>query len=174
MLTFNQEYYSEFCFDCFDNTCTGRQDAGKAISSINYRSGWTHTAGAAQCVCDVILTPSCGLDPTANCINVVFITDGRSNDPTRDVCSDIQCVHNRFGVNTYAIGITDHVDQNELECITNNSHNPGEFHLFNFQSFKEFEDTLDEIVTVLTHADADNPYVCVDPETAVGTESCSR
>ena len=173
VMTFNHEYYVEFCFDCFDNTCSGRLDAGTAIKTIDYRAGWTHTGGAAQCVCDFMLTPTCGVDPAASCIDVVFITDGQSNDPNRDVCADIQCLHNRFGVNTYAIGITNNVDQDELECITNNSLNPGEFHLFNFDSFDEFENTLNDIVQVLLDPNPNNPFVCIDPETAVGTESCN-
>ena len=106
VMSYDHEYFIEFCFNCFENTCAGRIATASAIENINYYHGdgtrYTHTGGAAQCVCDVILTPSCGLDPAANCVNVVFITDSQSNDPNRDVCNDIRCLHNRFGVNTFA------------------------------------------------------------------------
>ena len=176
VMTFNHEYYVEFCFNCFDNTCSGRLDAGTAIRSINYRGGWTHTGGAAKCVCDFMLTQACGVDPAANCIDVVFITDGQSNDPNRNVCDDIRCLHNRFGVNTYAIGITNNVDQDELECIVDNAVGPGQFHLFNFNSFNEFQTTLNEILVVLTTPNPNgNAYTCIDPQTAAGTDSsCIR
>ena len=173
VMTFDHDYYVEFCFDCFDNTCLGRLDAGIAMSSINYRHGWTHTAGAATCACDFLLTSTCGLDPTANCIDVVFITDGHSNDPSLDICTEVQCLHNRFGVNTYAIGITNSINEAELDCITNNSIQPGKFHLFNFDTFDEFNEVLDEIIVVLANPDPNAVYTCVDPQDRVGTESCT-
>ena len=84
MMTFDHEYYVEFCFDEYDNTDQGRAGAGIGIGTTPYvRPGqdagtrWTHTAGAAQCACQYMLTPTCGLtDPAADCINVIFITDG--------------------------------------------------------------------------------------------------
>ena len=108
-MTFDHKYFPEFCFDCYGNTRDGRAAIANAILSINYNRNYgiqyTHTAGAIDCVCDVLLTESCGLDPAANCIDVVFITDGLSNDPNRDVCTESRppnmlCLHNRFGVNT--------------------------------------------------------------------------
>lgn len=172
VLTFNQDYYVEFCFNCFDNTCGGRVAAGERIKNIQYRGGWTHTAGAAQCVCNAILNETCGLHPDANCIDVVFITDGRSNDPKRKVCTEIECLHER-GINTFAIGITDYVNQDELECIAENALDPNEVHLFNFDSFEDFEAILYDIVNILTDPDPNNEYVCADPTTIVGTDGCT-
>ena len=182
VMTFDHEYFVEFCFNCFDNTCTGRQDTRAAFLSIvkdANRDGirFTHTGGAAQCVCNVILTESCGLDPAANCIDVVFITDGQSNDPNRDICSDILCLHNRFGVNTFAIGI-DNANMTELQCITDNDNNIGgdAFHLFNFLSFDEFETIFQELVEVLLIGASDpngNPYTCIEPQLGAGTVACS-
>ena len=178
VMTFNQEYFVEFCFNCFDNTCIGRGDAGKAMRSIVYRSGATYTAGAAKCACEFFLSGSCGLDIAANCIDVVVITDGRSNDPARDVCTEVQCLHNRFGVNTYAIGITNNVNQAELDCITNNSLNPGQSHLFSFNSFDEFNQALDDIIVVLSNPVPNQNgdiYTCIDPQpdNGLGTSSCT-
>ena len=181
VMTFDHEYFVEFCFNCFQNTCSGRQDTRHAFLAIVYganRSGtrFTHTGGAAQCVCDVILTPSCGLDPAATCVDVVFITDGRSNDPNRDICTDILCLHNRFGVNTFALGIENYYYP-ELQCITDDDNNIGgdAFHLFDFPTFDAFEETFQNLTAVLASGSSDpngDPYVCIDPQHGVGTVAC--
>ena len=176
VMTFDHEYFVEFCFNCYDNTCGGRVAAGEAMASVDYdfnRSGtrYTHTGGATRCVCDFMLTPTCGLDPAANCIDVVYITDGRSNDPNRDVCQDIQCLHSRFGVTTYAIGIGN-ISTPELECISDAD--PGEYHLFNFDTFDEFFTTFEELVDILLSGDVSptgDPYVCIGTQ-GVGTRPC--
>lgn len=118
-----------------------------------------------------MLSPTCGVDPVANCIDVVFLTDGESNDPSRDVCSDIRCLHNRFGVNTFAIGIDD-ASLPELECISDAD--PGEYHLFNFLEFDDFYDLFRELVQELVTAAA-NPtsqYTCIDAQGGLGTDNC--
>ena len=172
IMTFNHEYYVEFCFDAFDNTCLGRFDAGRAISQVNYRSGASHTGGAIQCACDFMLSPDCGLPPGANCIDVVVITDAQSNGP-RPVCDQVQCLHDHYGVNTYAIGI-ENANQNELNCISDDSSDPARFNLFNFDSFAEFQSTFNDLIILLT---TPNPltntyYACIDPQTSLGTNTC--
>ena len=169
-MTFNHDYHVEFCFNCFENTCSGRGDIAEAMINIEYRGGLTHTGGAAKCACDVLLSESCGVDPSANCIDVVFITDGQSNDPTRDVCTEIQCLHNRFGVNTYAIGIGNGVDQNELDCITEASNTMG---IFNFDSFLDFESALNKIINerFLTNS---SEYTCIDPQEGPGSDGACK
>ena len=175
VMTFDHEFYVEFCFDCFDNTCAGRVAAGDAVRSIPYyRPGssgvrFTHTGGATQCICDYVLTSSCGIYSSANCIDVVYITDGRSNDPRLNVCKVVKCLHNQRRVNTYAIGIA-RADPVELQCIIDDDINQNVFHLFNFDSFDDFEDTIDTLIEVLQQGGTD--YVCVDPQTPLGTESC--
>ena len=176
-MTFDHEYYVEFCFNCFDNTCGGRVAASTAMRNINYsfnRQGerYTHTGGAAECVDDVILSLSCGVEPTASCIDVVFLTDGRSNDPNREVCTDILNLRNRFGVNTFAIGI-DNAFQDELVCISEAV--PGEVHLFNFLDFDDFEREFLRIRDVLLAGSLDpndDPYVCIDPQVGEGVDGC--
>ena len=121
--------------------CSKCNQHGSVRGGIRY----THTAGAAQCVCDFMLSPTCGVDPTASCIDVVFLTDGKSNDPSREICSDIRCLHNRFGVNTYAIGI-DNAHLPELLCITDDDIDVGSLHLFNFHSFDDFEEAFHDVV----------------------------
>ena len=176
VLTFDHEYFVEFCFDCFDNTCSGRLDAGSAIRKIQFhRPGarFTHTAGAAKCVCDLILTTKCGLDADASCIDVVFITDGRSNDPYRNVCDDVSCLHNRYGVNTIAIGIGD-VDKQEINCIGEGDIGYGQY-AYNFYSYYEFENVLQEIVYILSTSYDDysgEPFACPNPRPPQGAEGC--
>ena len=179
VMTFDHEYFVEFCFNCFDNTCSGRLEASTAMSSIIYshnREGtrYTHTGGAAQCVCDYMLSPTCGIPLDANCVDVIFITDAQSNDPNRDVCSDILCLHNRPGAKTFAMGIGI-PDPAELECITDTDDiDPNTFSFFNFASFDEFEIFFRDVVELLI-MEAGNPdsdFVCINPEAALGTNGC--
>lgn len=166
VVTFNHNYHVEFCFNCFDNTCTGRLSTYIAMSNITYQGGWTHTGGAAKCACDVILNETCGVDRTASCIDVVLITDGHSNDPSREVCREIQCLHTRFGVNTYAIGIGNRVNQAELNCIHNTSN---VMSIFSYNSFNYFSTSLNETIKRLNST---TNYTCIDPHTEIGVESC--
>lgn len=170
-MTFNQDYYVEFCFNCFDNTCNGREEVGDAMKAIRYRRGSTYTGGAAKCVCDVMLSSRCGVASSANCIDVVFITDGWSNGP-RDVCTEVKCLHNRGGVNTFAIGIGNY-NQEELNCISEQS-NP-QYSLFDFDDFDDFVATLDQVLTILNTPDplTQEEYTCVNPQTVVGVNKCT-
>ena len=74
----------------------------------------------------------CGLPIAANCIDVVFLTDGRSNDPSLDVCTEIRCLHNRRGVNTFAMEL-----MQELECIVDPDLGLDDYHVFDFLSFDD-------------------------------------
>ena len=123
MMMFNNKHYLDFCFDCFDNDCDGRRAARDRITSIPYRRGGTHTAAATQCACDNILTPSCGFEANATnevCLDVIYITDGRLNDPVLDVCDAVNCLYNNMSntdVTVYAFGIGN-ANEEELNCIT--------------------------------------------------------
>ncbi len=164
VMTFNREFHLEFCFNCFNNDLAGRDSARQAISRIRYRGGATHTAGAAQCVCNELLKTGCGLKSDANCIDIVFVTDGHSNDPTQQICDEIRCIHNHYlNINTYAIGIGNY-DQNELNCIAQSS---SDFSIFEFENFDEFEDELDEVVDRLLQSALTNGiYTCVNPSSS--------
>ena len=170
VMTFDHEYYVEFCFDKHAaNTHIGRVEAGNEIKSIPYvRPGqgpgtrWTHTAGAAQCACEYMLNPTrnCMNDLDPECVSVVFVTDGQANDPTRDVCTEIRCLHRRRGVNTFAIGIGNQ-DELQLECMRENNLELDEYHLFNFDTFPELEEQLELIIRRLTDP-TNTDYTCVD------------
>ena len=119
VMTFDHEYFVEFCFNCHRNTCGGRSEARTAMRNINYgfnRDGtrYTHTAGAAQCVCDFMPPLRAVLTPSLIASRCSF--SSRTANRTT-VCSDIRCLHNRFGVNTFAIGIDD-ASTAELDCIS--------------------------------------------------------
>ena len=157
LITFSSTVNLEFCFDCFQNTYSGRQDAQSAIRNAPYRGGATRTAGTARCICEDLIHSSCGIDPTLSpaCLDVVFITDGKSNDPTLDVCQEVRCLHNRYGVNTYAIGINSGngfqptYNQAELDCI---DHYSDAISAFNYESFSDFEDSITSITRRLINA----------------------
>ena len=171
LITFSSYVNLEFCFNCFENTYLGRQEAKSAIENTPYQGGGTHTAGAARCVCEEMLTSSCGIDSSQPlCLDVVFITDGKSNDPNLDVCEEVRCLHNRHDVNTYAIGISSGsgfqqtYDQEELDCITNYS---DEFSAFQYESFDEFESSITKIIVRLANALPTSPESCVNRDASL-------
>ena len=173
-MTFDHKFQLEFCFDCFDNTCDGRRQTKNAIKGMQYRGGWTHTAGATECACSVLLSASCGLPADAVCIDVVFITDGVSNDPTREICDEVECLHNRFGVNTYAMGIGSYTDKNELQCISSASSTTN---IFSFDTFDEFVNAMNRVIQRLIDPPPDatsGQYECLDPQDheGPGGQSC--
>ena len=177
VMTFDHEYFVEFCFDEYDNTPLGRINAGADISSIQYihegqepGTRWTHTAGAAQCVCNYMLTHACGLPGDTSCIDVVFITDGHANDPNYDVCTEIKCLHspNRRGVNTFAIGIGNR-NELKLECMIDTDLALDEYHLFNFPTLDELETQFNATLDLLLNPDPQNPHTCVATDVDPGS-----
>ena len=161
LITFSSYVNLEFCFDCFENTYQGRENAQSAIKNAPYRGGGTYTAGAARCVCEDLLQSSCGIDTSPACIDVVFITDGKSNDPSLDVCEEVRCLHNRVGVNTYAIGMNSGnryqptYNQAELDCI---DHYSDVVNAFKFSSFTEFEESITSITMRLINATQEGSF----------------
>ena len=145
VMTFDHKFELEFCFNCFDNDLFGRQSMSTTIKNIQHRRGFTHTAGATQCACTNLLHQSCGLPYSASCIDVIYITDGKSNDPNLEVCQEIQCLHSRGNVNTFAMGIGN-FNSAEIQCIAQSSN---DFNVFEFESFTEFEEVLREVVELL-------------------------
>ena len=157
VLTFNREFNLEFCFNCFKTDILGRFYARQTIRDIPYRGGATHTAGAVRCVCDKILQPDCGLEfSDDSCVDVVLITDGQSNDPQRDICSEVDCLHShRLKVNTYSLGINNY-NVNELNCIQESSNS---FSVFEYESFDDFYASVLNIRTRLTDP-SNEQYTC--------------
>ena len=163
LITFSSYVNLEFCFNCFDNTAVGRGAVKSAIESVAYRGGSSYTGGTVQCVCEELLSSQCGSSRSPDCLDVVFITDGKSNDPNLEVCDEVHCLHNRLAVNTYAIGISSGAgfsrtyDVNELNCITEFS---DLFSAFQYESFDDFEQSIEHIQLLLLQVLPNSPQSC--------------
>ena len=160
LMTFNERRWLEFCFNCFDNTLAGRTAAGRAIANTVYRDGWTHTGQAARCVCNELISyQKCGLSQFS-CIDVVFITDGRSNGPL-NVCEEVKCLHNNQLriINTYAMGIKNY-NETEIKCISKHS----KFEtVFSFESFDEFQEYMKNVTTrIFNNLVTQGQYSCLN------------
>jgi hypothetical protein len=172
-ITFSDIINLEFCFDCYQNTYTGRSNVVSAIRNITYRGGGTHTGATARCVCNELLQPACGIDyliAHPNSLDVVFITDGKSNDPRLEICDEVRCLHRRYGVDTYAIGINSGAgyipsyNRTELDCITNYSDLTS---VFEYDSFTAFETSLQDIVDRLITALPNSPESCARLDSSI-------
>ena len=179
-MIFSHERHLQFCFNCHDNTCTGRKAAARAVKDIRYRGGSTHTALATKCACDTILSTSCGFNTTAACLDVIYVTDGYSNDPYRSVCPTVRCLHDRNNtdVKVYAFGIGDNVNETELACITGSAdYNLWGNRLFRVPTYQSFSESIESI----SEAVFENPMIstgCFTSHAAVEPgvsfeESCS-
>ena len=154
VMTFNHQFKLEFCFNCY-----GRGEVGNAIKDIIYRGGGTNTAGASKCACDELLTPQCGLDCDANCIDVVYITDGGSNDPSLEVCEEVKCLHNHVrGVNVHVVGIGSY-NQNELNCIENSSRG---ISLFKYDTAADFNQAIGDVAAKLQRFSSTYQCTCAN------------
>ena len=172
VMTFNHNYSVEFCFDCHENNCEGRREIRDDMRRIQHRSGHTYTAGAARCACNFMLSDDCGFVDQDACIDVVIVTDGRSNDPpgrNSDVCKEITCLQNKTlfpeaQVNVFVFGISNYVNERELECLTSLSIEPLPQHIFNFTTFDKFVRTLNYTIIAINGTDV----ACIDPPNVAG------
>ena len=187
VLTFSEYHYVEFCFDCFTSSCNGRDRARDAMADITYRAGLTFTGEATECACHHVLKPKCGfpdlLTENTACLDVVYVTDGRSNG-YKDVCNSVQCLYdlenNGVELNVFAFGIGDY-NIDELQCITrNNSNNYAENKIFEVDNFTHFADAINSISRDVfsTTVGANIPGVpdCFTINTAdgIGDDDCSN
>ena len=155
VMTFSHTFKLEFCFNCFDSSDHNSRAARfNRIENIPYRRGATRTGGAARCVCDELLDPSCGLPSNASCIDVIFITDGHSNDPSLEICDEVKCIHDHteyITINTHSIGIAS-ANPAELECIEKTD---GVNSAFEYDNFDDFKQSIDDIINkIQTNSDA--------------------
>ena len=158
MMVFNDFLFLEFCFDCFDNDWGGRRAVRDKIRNIPYRGGRTHTGSATQCACETVLTPDCGFeasDTNEACLDVVYITDGHSNDldPEMNICQTVECLHNQSNadVNVYVFAIGDNVNETELSCIAGSSNRNHQGNaIFRVPDFQAFSDAIDDLPAVFT------------------------
>ena len=150
----------DFCFNCYSSN---KVLAAQAILDATYQRGGTNTGAAAKCICSHLLHPNCGISVDPNCLDVIFITDGKSNDRSLEICDEVACLHNRYGVNTYAVGIksgsSGSYDPAELNCISDQSDMLSQFE---YMDFDDFDRSITEIVTRLTSGDPS--YTCTRPK----------
>ena len=171
-MTFSNTHFLEFCFNEFDNDCAGRLAARRAIRSIRYRGGATHTAEALQCAFEHILTPNCGLPLDAECVSIVFFTDGMSNGPG-NVCEVVKQLKANYKFESYSIGIGSSTNREELRCLASDA---DEVNLFQFPTFGQFVQELGMIESVFAHTG----YTCLNapdskPSETIGFGSdCSK
>ena len=153
VITFGTYIYHEFCFKCkFQKNKIALKEA---IKNIPFHGGSTRTGEAVKCACDNILTIPCGLPKRKKyrrCpapIDVVIITDGKSNGPL-DVCEEVKCFssHNFYDITTFSIGIGNTPDTDELQCIRDLDHDAGHI-FFDIKSFDELEDLIEEVIKYL-------------------------
>ena len=195
-MTFSDKHYIEFCFNCFDNDCSGRDNARDAMKDIPYRGGWTHTGQATQCACDVMLSNQCGFptiielnEPDAICLDVIYVTDGLSNGP-KNVCNAVECLYDLedrgVELTVYAFGV-DEFSEEELRCITRLQNAVDHPHniIFKVQSFYAFANAINKIAQVfgsLTESSDSTPpptaHTCFTShhlnEYGIGTDECIR
>ena len=195
VMTFSHEHFIEFCFNCFNNDCNGRDDARDAMRNVRYRGGMTHTGEATQCACDSLLTSRCAFPdmtsfngPGAVCLDVIYITDGHSNGP-QNVCEKVQCLYdfeldergnanNLFHLNVFAIGI-DNYDITELNCITRtlgpvNNYTNRKNTAFTFQNFTLFEMAINGIGQSFDNPINDQTCFAIHSITGTDTDDCSK
>lgn len=157
MMTFNQHFHLEFCFDCYENDRLGRNSLSRAIKNISHREGQTYTAAAARCACMEVLNETCGLPDDAECIDIIMITDGRSNDPFLQICEEVKCLHQR-GMNTYVIATGDH-NNDEIECIRQED-NAMHYLLGNHTHIDEIEKIFVDAISIL-QTNASDDFSCI-------------
>ena len=168
-MTFSHEHFIEFCFNCFDNDCEGRDDARDRMQSIEYRDGWTHTGEATQCACDCMLTTECGFPdlttfsgPGAVCLDVIYVTDGRSNGPY-NVCEKVACLYDleqrRVELTVFAFGIGTNVGDSELRCITKSQQTASQIDnaIFKVNTYEHFATAIEAIGSIFEPNTTPNP-----------------
>ena len=150
LINFSSKIKLEFCFNCYEDNIWGRIAASEAINNIEYMGGLTKTGETAKCICDKVLNKECGISTMPDCLRVIFITDGKSNDPKHKVCEEIKCLHKMTGVSTIALGIKGH-DKDEIRCITEAS---DDSQIFEYKTFEEFKKSINELIETITNGEA--------------------
>ena len=157
VMTFGSHIYHEFCFKCSAND---KGQIQEAIKNISYHGGWTHTGEAIRCACNNILTIPCGLPRRKNyrkCpapIDVVIITDGKSNGPL-NTCYEAGCFHNQtfYDISTFSIGIGYKYNITELMCLEDVRGDDATHNVFDIDDFDQLEELFYHIVDYLKTPD---------------------
>ncbi len=150
LLKFSSAAYLEFCFDCYSND--ERDKLRDRIIKTEYLGHSSFTGYATRCANSFVFgeSNSCG-DHDGRCVDIIFVTDGRSSDRAFiNVCDQVECLHRNplisDRLNIYALNIgTSALD--EAQCITKYSQlTDGSSPIFNFNSI---DDLIIELNTVI-------------------------
>ena len=154
LITFSRDIILEFCFNCFTNTLSGRTAATNAIKGAQYQGRATNTGSTVRCIKDDILKENCGITANPNCLDIIFITDGKSNDGHRHkVCDEMKQLNDIHGIHTFGIGINSGpgyartYDEDELDCLSKDNEN---LIGFEYDSFDDFKQSIEGITATLT------------------------
>ena len=143
VMSYSSYVYKNYCFSCDQNNILTRYNA---IKSIPFLNNMTASGDAVQCACDYMLNSPCGfpraIGKNAPEVDVILITDGRSNRG-KDVCTAANCWSSFYNINVFTIGIGNHVNYRELDCIKGDISNGGS--LFNLKDFKELLTLLTDV-----------------------------
>ena len=142
VMSYSTEIHHEICFNCNQSD---RHQLKLAVEAIRHHSAMTHSGEAIQCACDYMLSSQCGFPTiTSPPVDVIFLTDGRSNGPKK-VCDATKCL-NRFDSSVFAIGIGATIDYDELYCIVganrNNDHILTPVNIKDITALKQLRDAI--------------------------------
>ena len=139
VMSYGSRLERDICFNCDQ---TDRSKLYQALRSVVFHnSGTTRSGDAIQCACDYMLSRSCGyFNEPSSITDVIFLTDGQSNSGA-DVCVATNCIPD--GVNVVSIGVGNHINYDELECIEGN--NGAADHIFDVSNIAGLR-TLQETV----------------------------
>ena len=143
VMSYSSYVYKNYCFSCDQNNILTRYNA---IKSIPFLNNMTASGDAIQCACDYMLNSPCGFPratgENAPEVDVIFITDGHSNRG-KDVCTAANCWSSFYNLNVFTIGIGNHINYQELDCIKGDINNGCS--LFNLKDFKELLTLLTDV-----------------------------
>ena len=142
VMSYSSNVYKNYCFNCDQDTLPRYT----AINNITFHNQLTASGNAIHCACDYMLRSPCGFPHTtgrnAPELDVIFITDGHSNHG-QDVCTAASCWSDFYNINVFPIGIGNHVNYRELNCIKGSVVNG--VHQFNLRNFKELLTLLADV-----------------------------
>ena len=154
LITFSTDIILEFCFNCFTNTISGRKAARDTIKGAQYQGGATNTGSTVKCIKDDILKLNCGITANPDCLDIIFITDGKSNDGHRHkVCDEMKQLNDIHGIHTFGMGVNSGpgyartYDEDELVCLSKDNEN---LIGFEYNSFADFKQSIKNITAILT------------------------
>ncbi|CAJ0941120.1 unnamed protein product, partial [Mesorhabditis belari] len=145
---------------------TNARSVHEAIQGIDYLTGLTRTGAAIEHVATEAFNERRGARPLSSTVArvVIVITDGRSQDNVTIPSSNAR----RMGIQLFAIGVTNHVLDSELETIAGST--DGFFHVNGFEDLNTRLRSLIQKVTCPKDEPEQPTYGPCDPTTHTGCD----